>query len=140
MQLQMQFRLVLFHVPNNMRILNASLYDHTIFPWCLFQFKYHTYHPFLSWTSVCLCHTCTRLPTHCSFQFGVLSGISTSEHFLGDSTLWRLSKIIAKNVHIAYQYVVYVYCRCWSSYGIIRASKIIMLLKDLLSGNCTKHD
>ena len=56
---------------------------------------------------------------------GVLvSGTPTCEHILGHTYLWRVQKIIAKNIHFACKYVVHVYCSCWDSDGIVRTSKM----------------
>jgi hypothetical protein len=56
---------------------------------------------------------------------GVLvSGTPTCEHILGHTSLWRVQKIIAKNIHFACKYVVHVYCSCWDSDGIVRTSKM----------------
>ncbi|KAF4396316.1 hypothetical protein G4B88_019116 [Cannabis sativa] len=68
-------------------------------------------------------------------------GTSISEYILGNSSVWRVQKIIKKNIYIASEYVVYVYCGCCCSHGISRASKIGVyvyypLILLLVNGDC----
>lgn len=63
-------------------------------------------------------------------EFGVvMAGTSTGEHFLGRPSVWRVPKIIPKNIYIAFQHVVYVYYGYCSPYGIIRASQVNIQLQ-----------
>lgn len=63
-------------------------------------------------------------------EFGVvMAGTSTGEHFLGHPSVWRVPKIIPKNIYIAFQHVVYVYCGYCSPYDIIRASQVNIQLQ-----------
>lgn len=43
---------------------------------------------------------------------------------MGDTSFWRVSKIIKKDIHILDFYAVYVHSSCWSLDGIIWAQKI----------------
>lgn len=63
-------------------------------------------------------------------NFGfVMSGTSACKYILGCTTVWGVPEIITKNIYIASQYVVYVYCCSWDSHGIIRAPKMSMQLQ-----------
>lgn len=59
----------------------------------------------------------------------ITAGTSAREHFLGHPSDGRVPKIIAKNIRVALQYVVYVYFSCCNPHVFVGASEMSIQLE-----------